>query len=446
MVPLATPDARPAIDAAPPPPTAALAVTITGGKAQLRPTADGAWAAAPAGPAELVTGGALKLGKGTSAVATGTGLELTLSAGAELGAGGDPFATVRAGKAAAALSEAGQRLAVPGATIGRSGASPAGANVDVTSKITTLTATRGAVDVIGAAGKMTLQRGESVTIGRDGTIDMLYDVPDYYDLQVDAGESFTVHDPKGTTAIRVAWGARCGGDGDVEIARGGDFAGARRSGGATGANLMVPSGSWRYRVKCDDGQVAASGSISVRRDDGRRPLPAKPGTNPVDADGRDYRVVYQNLIPSIEFRWRNVTGNGFRLHLGAGKKARVITSASPKVVVPGKDLSDGTYPFYFERSSGGPPSKTSKLIIEFDNAAPAASLDLPRNGEAFGGAVAIKGVALPGWSASVDGKDLSVDRQGRFSGSVAPPSGAAALAILLSNPQRGKHYYLRRQR
>lgn len=446
MTPLAPIDARPPDDAAPVV-VSALQLTIAGPKAQLRATPDGAWSAAPAGDATLPEGGALKLGPRTTATATGSGLALELASGAELAAGGTPFASLRAGRATAGLPDgSGPRIAVPGATIGRAGAVPAAAAIDV-GKVTTVTASRGAIELVGKAGKMTLQRGETVTINRDGTIDLVYDVPDYYDLKVDAGDAFTVHDPKGATAVRIDWGTACGGDGDIEIARGGDFAGARRSGGSTAANVMVPTGSWRYRVRCDaTDKIAASGSITVRRDDGRRLLPSRPSTNVVDADGRDYRIVYQNLIPTVEIRWPKAPGTGFRLQLGTGKKARTLTSATPKFSIPGTELTDGTYPFTVERTAGGTgTSKTSRLIIEFDNATPAAAIELPRNGEPWGGSVAIKGVALPGWKASVDGSELTMDRQGRFAGTVGAP-GAAALAILLSHPQRGRHYYLRRQR
>ncbi|MEZ4366071.1 MAG: hypothetical protein R2939_07260 [Kofleriaceae bacterium] len=454
-VTIVSPDARPALDAAPPdaapPPSAALTLSISGSKAQIMAPGAKAWAGMPAGDGSLPAGAALKLGARTTAEATQPGLSLSLPAGAELAAGGDPFIALRAGRATLAVDAgATGRIAVPGATVTTAGDGAAGVAIEIAARQTKVTATRGSATLVGRAGRMTLQRGETATVSRDGSVDLLYEIPRYFDLQVRAGESFTVHDPKASTAIQFDLSIACPGGGVVELARGGDWGSARQSGGATTANLMVPGGTWSYRVRCSEGsgegKAVATGRITVRRDDGRRPLPAKPPTNLVDVDGRDYKIVYQNLIPSVDFRWKGAPGSAFRLTLGTGKRTKVVDAKTSRISVKGSDLADGTYPFYIERTDGQTArSKTSRLIIEFDNAAPAASIEAPRGGAPFGAEVAIKGVALPGWSASVDGTPVPVDRQGRFAATVAAPR-ANALAIRLAHAQRGVHYYLRRAR
>ena len=49
---------------------------------------------------------------------------------------------------------------------------------------------------------------------------------------------------------------------------------------------------------------------------------------------------------------------------------------------------------------------------------------------------------LSGWTAKIDGVDVPIDKQRRFGPiKVGPPAGKA-LAIRMSHPQRGVHYYL----
>jgi len=55
----------------------------------------------------------------------------------------------------------------------------------------------------------------------------------------------------------------------------------------------------------------------------------------------------------------------------------------------------------------------------------------------------MRGAVLPGWSAAVEAIAIPVGNQRRFAAKVGIP-GASALAIRLSHPQRGVHYYLRR--
>jgi hypothetical protein len=83
--------------------------------------------------------------------------------------------------------------------------------------------------------------------------------------------------------------------------------------------------------------------------------------------------------------------------------------------------------------------------IQFDNAAPTATLDaaIPRAFEP-GEALTISGIALPGWQVQVAGRRAQQDEQGRFSLRTNWPSDTLALAVRLSHPDRGIHLYVRR--
>jgi hypothetical protein len=87
--------------------------------------------------------------------------------------------------------------------------------------------------------------------------------------------------------------------------------------------------------------------------------------------------------------------------------------------------------------------KVSTLIIDFDQTAPQVYIESPNNAQPWNGDIDVRGAVLPGWSAAVDEIAIPIDRQRRFAAKVGIPSGQA-LAIRLSHPQRGIHYYLRR--
>ena len=98
-------------------------------------------------------------------------------------------------------------------------------------------------------------------------------------------------------------------------------------------------------------------------------------------------------------------------------------------------LQEGTHSFVFE--GGGKRSRSTTLVIRFDNAAPTASITSPPNGGfAAGGSTLIAGTALPGGTVSVGGKELPRHEQQRFSGQGQAPAGQRALVIRFSHPQR----------
>ena len=112
--------------------------------------------------------------------------------------------------------------------------------------------------------------------------------------------------------------------------------------------------------------------------------------------------------------------------------------------VEGKKLKEATYTYWVDRD-GVRQDKVSSLIIDFDQTAPQVYIESPPNGKPFAAEIDVRGAVLPGWTAKVDVVEIPIDKNTRrFAAKVPPPSGAQALAIRLSHPQRGVHFYLRR--
>jgi hypothetical protein len=84
------------------------------------------------------------------------------------------------------------------------------------------------------------------------------------------------------------------------------------------------------------------------------------------------------------------------------------------------------------------------LKIDFDNAAPAANIQQPPAGTAVSGTTTVAGVAVDGAKVSVSGVELPLDAQFRFRDEGSAKPGETSLAIRISHPKHGVHYYLRR--
>jgi hypothetical protein len=184
----------------------------------------------------------------------------------------------------------------------------------------------------------------------------------------------------------------------------------------------------------------------VLHDNGRRALPVKQNKNTIDADGRTWSIGYQSLIPTIEVRYKGGTGSAFKLHLATGGAEEIYESTTTTIEVDGKKLKEGTYTFFIEHD-GQKQDKVSTLKITFDQTAAQVYIESPIDGQAFGADVDVAGAALAGWTAKVDTVEIPIidTSTRRFKAKVPPPSGGAqALAIRLSHPQRGVHFYLRR--
>jgi len=373
---------------------------------------------------------------------------------ATVGAEGGALAQLGSGRASLSADDQDVVLAVPGgAVVGRGGAGASRVDVRLRGDAAVVSVQRGSAELRGTEDTHTLRTGQNGTLLANGTVDSASRPPARAHMAIQAGGSATIHDPQTPVAVRIQFGSVCPGEGLVELAGGSSFRRpAMRSSGAGAANIAVSPGSNRYRVRCSTGgtpgeAIAASGSLTVRRDTGRQQLPRRPPRNVVDTDGRRYTVLYQNLLPIVTVRWAGAPSAGsYVLHFApSGGEARTLRGQSPSATLESGTVPEGTHRLWFE-APGGSPSRSPQttLSVRFDNAASAAFVREPAPGGAISGSVRVSGVAVSGSTVSVGGVELPLDRQFRFSGAVSAPEGLDALAIKIVHPRSGVHYYLRR--
>ncbi|MBV8755956.1 MAG: hypothetical protein JO257_01695 [Deltaproteobacteria bacterium] len=428
-------------------------VEITGKKAEVQQPGDTKWVPLPAGAGSLPKGAKLRLGAGTTAKLVANTTTLELAGGSHITIGDDLIfgLEVGTGKASVPASQQG-KVGVPGGSVALSAPAdgPAEAKIDVNAKgEAKVTMLRGGGKLDGTGGTaLEMTRGESASLAKAGTIHPLEAIPSYFDMMVAVGEPFfTIHDPKGATAVKFDFGGKCAGGGVIEMDHDPHYGASKISGGKDSANLLAtPGGVWYYRLRCtvggSEGPAVASGRLAVVRDDGRRPLPKEPPHFPIDTDGRTYRTGYQSLIPNMKINTPNAGGGTYSLHLATGGTEQTFESDKPSFDVPGTKLKEGTFTYWVEH--GGQKSKISTLILEFDQKAAQVYIEAPANGAPWTGDIEIRGATLPGWTAKYDVSELPVDSKNRFHATVQAPAEAKALAIRLSHPKLGTHFYLRR--
>lgn len=427
-------------------PVSPASIEVTGRKAEIRAPGATAWKPLPAGTAPLASGSAVRLGAATSARLVVDGTTLQLAGGSRIRLDPAQGVVLELGVATASAT-APSTVSLPGGAIGLEGsvAAPADARLDTNGRETTVAMLRGEAKLTGAQGAdHPLRPGETASLTQGGAIRVIDVIPSYFDLRIVAGESSTIHDPRPPTAVQFQFDGRCPGGGTIEVGGSPQLRTVKISSGRDFANMMLGAGTVFYRLRCTVGEAAASGRITVRRDDGRRPLPKNQGgINDIDADGRNYRISYQSIIPSVAV---HVRGAGARhtLHLASGGKEQTFDSSGAAITVPGGQLHEGTYTYWVDRD-GVRQDKISTLTIDFDQTAPQVYIESPNNGQPWADDIDVRGAVLPGWTAAVDAITIPVDAQRRFAAKVGIP-GANALAIRLSHARLGVHYYLRRQR
>ena len=260
---------------------------------------------------------------------------------------------------------------------------------------------------------------------------------DHFSLVIPPSTSATVHSARAPVAVGFEIVGRCRDRAVVQLGR------LRYHGSGT-VGVPLPFGRHRYRVRCLEGgriqkKVVSRGWVRVLRDVGTRRLPRRPPTSHVDADGRKYKIYYQNQPPKIVLRWpRAPKAKGYTLVLDG--KARPIDSGQYEF--SSGDLSDGSHQVRFE--AAGRRSRTTHIDVRFDNAATTASLSAPgEGGFRPGEQVAVSGVALPGWKVSADGGTIEMQKGQRFVGTVTTTERRPDVALRLWHPRLGTHYYLR---
>jgi len=181
--------------------------------------------------------------------------------------------------------------------------------------------------------------------------------------------------------------------------------------------------------------------VQVMVDAGTRKLPPRAPTSYVEADGRTYQIYYQNQLPEVVARWPSPPAEtSYLLELDG---AVIEELKTPEHKFRSGTLRDGTHVLIFKAK--GRRSRTTTVDVRFDNAAPKASLSVPRDrGFKTGDLVPIEGVALPTWKVSVEGGTVAMSAGDRFTGEVQTSKEHPDVAVRLSHPRLGTHYYLRR--
>lgn len=252
------------------------------------------------------------------------------------------------------------------------------------------------------------------------------------DLVTQAGASLVIHDPSPPTALGIATGGVCKGPARLT-------SGDQVTEGVGQLNLRLAPGQHTYRVACldDPERVVAQGKVGVVRDTGTKRLPTFAPTANIVTDGRAYTVMYQHKLPNVSVSWPTApTAEKYTLRVDG----RVITTKSPHHTL--RSLSNGRHKLTFSAATAPVrTSRTTTIEVQRDIQAPTGEVaDPPLDFEASE-LVTVRGNALPGWSVSVGGKELTMDGQRTFS---TQANGNQTIPIVFTHPTYGTHYYLRR--
>jgi len=263
-------------------------------------------------------------------------------------------------------------------------------------------------------------------------------------LGATAGDSFTLHAARLPVVVAFQIGERCPGQAVLMLDQ------KPKARGDGRVSVAVPSGSHAYALRCvqPDGAIAdaavANGTIMALRDPGTAELPRRAPSSFVDADGKHYMVLYQNLLPRITFAWPSAPkSNRYVIRVESGAKTVTFGSDRASYAFAAGALREGTHTLTFS-TPAGERSKPTELEIRFDNAAPKASVSKPKEGSfSPGQQVEVEGVALPGFTVTLPGGNLQLDKQSRFSGSVSTSAEQPDVVLRIESPRGGVHYFVR---
>jgi hypothetical protein len=396
--------------------------------------------ALPVGEHTLPQGARITVPAGGSVEVSRAGARAVTSGPGQLTIGDKSLVEVTSGTIAL-HGEAGDAIAsVPGGSV--TAARGATTALVIDAKETAIDAQRGATAIASPRGTQTLAAGQSALLTANGEITLAAPPPARTVVTITAGESPTLHDPRAPTPVRVAFDEVCPAGGSVEVAKDRSFKKIiARSGGVGAANVLVPAGSFNYRVRCA-GARGASGTVRVAKDSGRTPLPKAAARTSVEMDGRDYTILYQNLLPQLTLAWKTAPRAArytFVISAGRGADRRIESSTATLKLAAG-DLREGSYKIWVEPMLGR-RSEESKVAIEFDNATQSASIDTV---EAAGDKLRIKGSVIESSTVSVNQLPLELDRQRRFTTEAAPAEGQDGIGVRIAHPKAGIHYYVMR--
>ncbi len=229
--------------------------------------------------------------------------------------------------------------------------------------------------------------------------------------------------------------------------------------GPGGRNVLMPSrgnehvvvrlgaGVYRLKLRCGKKTVRSEGTLKVQRDPATMELPKTTPHVEVEADGRRYTVRYQNVLPVVSLSWGNApVATGYTLFINKGGRELRYDLPRPNHELRSGELGEGEYQFHFTASDGS-RSAAGALRIIFDNTARSAYLSSPAEGATRpSDSFPVAGAALLRSEVSVEGIPVALDAQGRFRTSVPPDVARGTLAVRVSHPVTGVHYYLRRFR
>jgi hypothetical protein len=276
------------------------------------------------------------------------------------------------------------------------------------------------------------------------------------DVTLTAGETATVHSEVRTAAtVRFRLPVGCATPTLRGLPRGASRGLAARSDGDPQSLLArLAPGYFAYQLICA-GKLRTRGTLTIRGDTGLATLPRTPPHNRLDADGRRYTVLFQNLLPTFALSWPHPpAAAGYLLHIQARGHTRTLPAPGPTLELRSGALPEGAHTWWWTTGDDSRRSPTTTLVVRFDNAAIAAEIQSPRPqqaGLAPAGmdhplpTIEVAGTTLPGSRVTVDERSLPLDAQGRFRADVTwPAADTRALAIRIEHRHSGVHYYLRR--